>query len=321
MKFPICIMTALFSVLATVTPPAAQTAGEPYVRERLFTVPWGSRDAELGIVTRADGSCVGPISFDVDGTGFVYILDPVNEAVKIFNPDGELNTSFSVPLPYNVAYLALDDYGDIWVNSAPDYTIHRFSANGRPRERYLYRSDFVRHMDPFISVLDGEIYLSMSKIVIAEELRESGGVRTFRAERFPLVGGRFVKASILGDGRVFRPVIDRDQPPKMQVIENGEVVSRIVFPGMDATFSAVHQKTDASGNIYIKLASSLKNIVQVWKYDPDLRLRARVSFMPIHDFPGYTPLSDVVIDDRGSIHTMIAGEDGLSVMRWSAAVQ
>ena len=92
---------------------AATTAGAtPPLRTSLVrTLPWGGEPGALGHRPAEESSPEGPMSFDVDASGHVYILDQVNRRVVVAGLDG---STWSFPIPSDTYQdVAIDEAGGV----------------------------------------------------------------------------------------------------------------------------------------------------------------------------------------------------------------
>ena len=92
----------------------------------LIRANWGSADGEFGLRFEAEGNC--PQALAVDENGNLAILDPVNQRVQLFSPEGKWNGKFVVTSnsfdiqAQNHQFLLLAPY---------DYSIARYSRDGK----------------------------------------------------------------------------------------------------------------------------------------------------------------------------------------------
>jgi hypothetical protein len=62
---------------------------EKQKREVVFKTPWGSGPTELGHIIPEEASPEGPMSFAIDNSGAIFVLDQVNKRVQVFGKTGE----------------------------------------------------------------------------------------------------------------------------------------------------------------------------------------------------------------------------------------
>jgi hypothetical protein len=97
--------------------------------EPMLSLPWGSGPLRAGIEPGDESDTVGPMSFDVDSTGRIYLLDSIQQRLAVFD-GGSLIREVELPgLLYDVA--ALDD-GSAFVLTKTGETleVRRVSPSG-----------------------------------------------------------------------------------------------------------------------------------------------------------------------------------------------
>jgi len=99
-----------------------------YVPRVLFTIPYGSKDAQVMIGFGADMVPHGPSGFWVDKDGDIYINDIVNRKIKKFSKDG--NLIFVTEGEFYIGAFVVDDYGNIFADTGLNRTT-KFDNKGK----------------------------------------------------------------------------------------------------------------------------------------------------------------------------------------------
>ncbi|HEX9972773.1 MAG TPA: hypothetical protein VGD14_11940, partial [bacterium] len=108
----------------------------------LLRANWGEADGELGLRLEAEGNCPQALAVDEDGN--LAILDPVNQRVQLFSPDGKWSGKFAITSNsfdiqvQNHQFLLLAPY---------DYSVARYSRDGKFIEKIM--------IDRKIEMIDG----------------------------------------------------------------------------------------------------------------------------------------------------------------------
>jgi hypothetical protein len=91
-------------------------------REVVFEASWGSGPGELGVSIPEEANPEGPMSFAVDSSGIIYVLDQLNNRVQVYNNTGKHTRS----IPISNSTFSDIDFGqsgnlfllDKWTNKA-----------------------------------------------------------------------------------------------------------------------------------------------------------------------------------------------------------
>jgi len=77
--------------------PMASSSGTGAVSGRVWELSWGSGVGRVGRLMPKMGAPEGPMSFDVDAAGRLYLLDQVNDRIEVFGSDGVLQKVIGIP--------------------------------------------------------------------------------------------------------------------------------------------------------------------------------------------------------------------------------
>lgn len=91
-------------------PPAKDAPAKDGI-ETVLTIPWGSGPGELGRKFPQEGNPEGPMSFAVDSSGRLLVLDQVNSRIQVFE-NGKFLLSIAIPSD-TFQDIAVDEDGDI----------------------------------------------------------------------------------------------------------------------------------------------------------------------------------------------------------------
>jgi hypothetical protein len=67
--------------------------------EVVLQIPWGKGGATLARLDAQEGASEGPMSFAVDSSGELYVLDQVEKRIVRFDARGQLQSEIALPAP------------------------------------------------------------------------------------------------------------------------------------------------------------------------------------------------------------------------------
>ncbi|MDH5768013.1 MAG: hypothetical protein OEZ31_03535, partial [Nitrospirota bacterium] len=85
-------------------------------------IPYGSGKGEVGAFSGPEGSSRGPLSFNVDDEGNIYICDTVNERIQIFSTNGIYQSTIPLKKGTIATDIAVDKKGFVYIL---DYTVSK----------------------------------------------------------------------------------------------------------------------------------------------------------------------------------------------------
>lgn len=299
----------------TPTPRVAPTSHVDYKRVVNSRFDYGEGEQQFGIGRVAGGQ--GPSSFNTDSENNLYVIDQLNNRVKVFDSEGNqisiINVRDSQNRELYIADVAVDRSGNVYVFS--NRAIYKYSSTGS-----LLGTLNISDAPPFVEHNAWlMIYIANDNLYILDANQYSSRISStegeFKLEDYSKVRGTYGNsgkryfARMLGSGGGLIEITDQNgirEPESMVVTVDGLI--SIMFLG-----------EDKDGNFYIQVETTneddTKIGIQVFKYDKDRNLIAS----PIITGGLYSIWTRKLlhIDQAGDIWQVSTGQDNLYINRWS----
>jgi len=291
---------------------------EQYESKVILSLPWGSGPNEIGYAKEGpedqEGLRYGPTAIDVDQDGNIYILDTVNQRVKVFDQNGELLRSF--PVRRWPGALAVDREESVWVLRG--HTIHRYTSQGTPIETIQIPSTDIPLSSELMITSNGEICAGQFEVVpgkVVGEGEKGEDIRTGKTKRIRYRQG--IKKS----GHRYQIEVTNSARTLELMDASGHIVKTINLEKRHPYDDAAFLSEDNDGNIYLLVTTHTDDrhfYTEVWKYDRSYRLIAKVG--PIFTkFYTETPAPRewLVVDGIGNVYQLITEKEAVKIVKWS----
>jgi len=306
-------------------PEFSQTEKEHYESKIILDLKWGDGPEEIGlrpsvISERFDGpGPIGPTSFEVDSNGLIYILDAYRSRCAVFNQKGKLVRSFEVGTDRNGG-TDMDKDNNLWVVNGHGYTASKYSSEGILKQKITFNREPKGYYENGVIIREGEIFLTLtdSKLEIDRLVTTSGnkGVQVFSAKKIELSKRKQARRIGRTSKRFYESPYSYEIGKNIIRVteENGDV--REIFISNELSFSASFLDEDSNGNSYCNFGNYKDKVYQIWKYNPNLELLAKINILPSSVFDNTQKWQN--IDDEGNIYMMFLKEKtGVQIMKWS----
>lgn len=305
----------------------AQIKMEQYESQVLLDLSWGDGPSDMGYAKEgpedAEGLRCGPVAFDVDKDGTIYIMDTVHHLVKVFAQTGKLLRSFPVDMQWDGS-ICLDEEGNVWLNDGNKYAVRKYAPDGTPVQSIEYGPGPDRAVDTGITVRGGEIYLGVSKVEVGQAKTVAGkrGERIYGATRKPLSREEQPRSVGRTSKRRYKEILDSgDRITYVAEPVHGNP-KRISFDVKGYRDVVIFQSEDGYGNVYFYVSlyqgyrgKSEGRVRYIYKYNSDLDLLANVGPLLTGNYTEREKF--LVIDDTGNIYHLATSKAGVKVVKWS----
>lgn len=297
----------------------AQQNTEKYTPQTIFDLPWGNELMEFGYMKDGpegrEGLRWGPSSLTVNENQ-IYVLDTIQQKIKVFDMLGKLINHFSVDAIGDVM-IAVDKDGSVWINDAHNYNLKKYDTIGNLKEKIVYgkRLDGV---DCSLLIRDGKLYTSVWAISKGERSDSLGikGERIFSGRKIFMspesnprhIGKNTKKYYQSGDNGICR-VQKKDNGSKNDIyIKIPDSRSSLVI------FVAEDKKNNAFFRVIEDPAKSSRKD-WIYKYDVNYQL---ISKFELSGKMNYSEMQEpVAVDDNGNVFHLITHKSGVKLVKWS----
>ena len=309
----------------------AQNVVEHFVSETILHLNWGDGHDEIGYsetLVGYENKHGGPVCFDVDRDGNIYILDTVNSYIKIFGQNGDLLEYFALEHSgREYGYIAVDEKSkNIWHHNPWNRTFSEYTFDGSLLKKVIYNEQSVSIIPPQFDIWDGQI-ISGGEVVISETASRFGSrgepvhegtikwVRS-RNERFNMNSSEHSRRAYVR----LEPELSKNNEqsrPRMLIIDETGNEDTLAFSEMSRLYHVSFLSEDKHGYLYCLFTyRKIKGPSQIRKYDSRMNLVAKIdSFPSNHDFNFL--MTEHLVDEHGNVYFMhLSRELGVRVIKW-----
>ncbi|MFA6471343.1 MAG: sugar-binding protein [Candidatus Latescibacterota bacterium] len=306
-----------------------------YNKKDIMKAPWGKGYNEIGYIDKIrkwnmDFHC-GASSFDIDKNNNIYILDTVNNEIKIFDQIGNYLNNFSI---YNSGEtegsISVDNNLNIWVHDPLNQTFSEWSNQGKLIKSIFYGSSLAKAPSNFTfydnNILIGnsifEISGISSKKGVNDETVYNANLKCLNTNSklkgtlgiFGKYSKRFYK---IEDNRFTRR--EGLLCPKISTQEEDGNIKEYEIKDIDPLYSLRYLSEDKDKNIYfLATYEELKRDSKIYKYDVNFKLITIIdTVLPSNYF--YT--KEISIDENGMIFIMMMSEEGIKINKISGGLK
>lgn len=281
------------------------------------SAPWGGGQGNLGRERPSEASPSGPMSFAVDGSGRVSVLDQVNGRMVRFDEDGNVEATFPVdrPTAQDMALGAdgsaavLDRFGgkDVALYDADGNNIGNLPLAGEGIDKPgVVTGVFVDGNDVYVEKEHGPLVLLGDTSGATAQIRHEVPGRPTRD------GRGYVTAGIT-DAPTGRAYVAYNERPSKEHRFTRELRlgSRI--------WSIVLLDTDLSGTIYFAAEiddEGSENVVLLTCLDPETGAPTGSALLPANTLPEET-FRDLVVRDGGGVVQALRTEEGVTYTEYA----
>ena len=309
----------------------AQNVVEQFVSETILHLNWGDGHDEIGYSETLVGyedKHGGPVCFDVDRDGNIYILDTVNSYIKIFGQNGDLLEFFALEHSgREYGYIAVDEKSkNIWHHNPWNRTFSEYAFDGSLLKTVIYNEQSVTIIPPQFDIWDGQI-ISGGKVAISEtssrlgsrgEPVHEGTIKWVRSrnERFNMNSSEHSRRTYV----ILEPELSENNEqsrPRMLIIDETGNEDTLVFSEMSHLYHVSFLSEDKHGYLYcLFIYRGIERPRQIRKYDSKMNLVAKIdSFPSNHDFNFL--MTERLVDENGNVYFMhLSRELGVRVIKW-----
>ena len=309
----------------------AQNVVGQFVSETILHLNWGDGHDEIGYLETLVGyedKHGGPVCFDVDRSGNIYILDTVNSYIKIFSQNGNLLEYFA--LEYSgreYGYIAVDEKSkNIWHHNPWNRTFSEYAFDGSLLKTVIYNEQSVTIIPPQFDIWDGQI-ISGGKVAISEtpsrlgsrgEPVHEGTIKWVRSrnERFNMNSSENSRRAYV---RLEPELYENNEQSRsrMLIIEETGNTDTLVFSEMSRLYHISFLSEDKHGYLYCMFTPhGTERSKQIRKYDSGMNLVAKIDSFPSNRNFNFL-MTERLVDENGNIYFMhLSKELGVRVIKW-----
>ncbi|MCK5465947.1 hypothetical protein KAI56_00400 [Candidatus Parcubacteria bacterium] len=266
---------------------------ETYEAELFVEAKWGSGEGEVGIfVSGGDAGGAGPVygpqSFDVDDkTGYLYLLDSVNERVLEYDGNGKYLRDFPIACGGTGDIRISPDGEFLYVFSGRCGAIYKYNVTGEFLESYSVVPD----KNPGIGT-DGMAFDENGNVMLDIEIEDY-----IKWSRFYQIGKNgdewkenYYKGFISKDGKEYYNLSQINSRTRSVKVKNkkGELLRKFLVELPQPAY-VYYKGSDDKKSIYLTVGF-LEPITEngfnsdsfIWKYDKDGNLLMKINrFVPL----------------------------------------
>ena len=309
----------------------AQNVVEQFVAETILHLNWGDGHNEIGYSETLVGyedKHGGPVCFDVDRDGNIYILDTVKSYIKIFGQSGELLECFALEHSgREYGYIAVDEKSkNIWHHNPWNRTFSEYTFDGSLLKTVIYNEQSVSIIPPQFDIWDGQI-ISGGKVVISEiasrfgsrgEPIHEGTIKWIRSrnERFNMNSSEHSRRAYVR----LEPELagnNEQSRPRMLIIDEIGNEDTLVFSEMSRLYHVSFLAEDKHGYLYCLFTyRGIERSSQIRKYDSRMNLVAKIDSFPSNRDFNFL-MTEHLVDENGNVYFMhLSRELGVRVIKW-----
>ncbi len=266
----------------------------------LIRANWGSADAEFGLQLDAEGNCPQALAVADDGT--LAILDPVNQRVQLFSPDGNWIGKFAIDI--NAFDIQFQNQ-ELLILAPYDHSVIRYSRDGKLIEKMAIDRNIemidrlhTRENEVFVQTIE-QIQYSITK----NQAQQIESAKQGASTRIPGV-------------RIRTQWIDPCQGKIIIEDETSGKSQSIIITTEDELGSLVFLDSDRNGNIFVRkelFSADGKPYFDVAKFN---RKGDLVAAIKIENENIVMPFKPITVDKYGNVYFLEIKADGFSVIRW-----
>jgi len=310
------VMALIMAVRAT-----AQGKMEQYESEVILSLPWGSGPNEIGYAKDGpedqEGLRYGPTAIDVDQDGNLYILDAVNQRVKVFDQNGELLRSF--PVGRWPGSLCVGEDKAVWILHG--HTIRKYALNGDLLESIkITPPDDIPLLNKMRIGGSGKIYVDEFEVQPGKVVGKGGKGENIRKSTLRRIG---LRQGITESRHHYRIEETDNFSTFVATDESGRVLSKISIEKHLPSDGIVFKSEDRYGNTYLAVyrdngMPQISYTVEVWKYDRSNNLLAKIGPLFRAFYTDFSRVGEwLVIDEDGNLYELGTESKGVKIVKWS----
>lgn len=284
---------------------------ETYVMEEILNLSWGDGPQEVGLLTEP-GWSEGPLSFDVDDNGMIYVQDSVNLRILVFDEAGRHVRTFPI---HGRGGSALDDEGNIYINNGMEHEILKYTPEGVLLESIEYelkgkQNSYAMSLDFF----DGVLFMGPFKITTKNIIDKKGSrgetLYTSVAQRRE----RSENPRVLGRTSLRRYNNSKDGKNVLIFDAQNTVAIKLEFIPENKT--PRYKAEDIYGNIYFQTFNDYDTRTrEYWKVSSNFQLLAYIG--PAGRAGIYDKVKRTIITGEGAIYEIQPEKSSLKIYKWS----
>jgi hypothetical protein len=304
-KIKISVFIAFLSMML-INPARA----EKYTFEQIAILEYGGADDQIGLVNEPEMERCGPNSFAVTERGDIYILDSVNQKVKIFSASGKLLRLQDID--FVASDLAVDDNGDMFLFDATRRVVEHIDVNGE-RQKSIQIDELARKAFS-LQAIDGEVifYTADQRATVLSQNLQG---KTVLVETLALSSKKGMKGR---NGKRFKTLRNSNRIGEIYILDaDSKALNTITLP-IENVASITFLGQDKDGNSYFQLEISEKDVqgvvLSVYCLDNDDHLQSVIENMPNNYFVWTAKLLQV--DAKGNIFQVLPTEENVQINVW-----
>jgi hypothetical protein len=271
-----------------------------YQSSVMIRANWGKADGEFGLRLEAEGNCPQALAVADDGT--LAILDPVNQRVQMFSPDGNWIGKFAIiPNSFDIQF----QNQELIILAPYDHSVIRYSRDGKLIEKMA--------IDRNIEMID-RLHTRENEVFVQTIEQIQYSITKNQAQQIESAK-RGVSARIPGV-RIQTQWIDSHQGKVILKNETSGKSQSIIITTEDELGSLVFLDSDLNGNIFVReelFSANDKPYFEVAKFDRNGTLRATIR---IENENIVAPFKPITVDKQGNVYFLEIKSDGFSVIQW-----
>ena len=298
--------------------------GRTYVPQVLISCKWGTGPGEFGLLEGKEVEPLGPVTFTLDNTGNIYILDSVNGRVEKFAPDGTYVGEIGRKL-YGSSMCVSKD-GKLYLlggNSLKEYSPFGKLKKVLPLAKAMnliegYGQSVFFDQDGNLSIknIDQRVYkIASMQNKTGRGMTSNGSLRALSKSQ-QMASKRL---GMPGSRTGLRFVVKWRSPHRasVEVLAKGNRSGKgIELTTSDNLGSVLFLKQDGQGSIYVEVERITADDyvhLEVLKYDVEGFLLAKIE-LP-NDY--YTTCyKKVDVDSAGNVYQLLTLKRGVQVIKW-----
>lgn len=296
-------------------------------REVVFKTPWGEGPTELNHMIPEEANPEGPMSFTIDNSGRIFVLDQVNKRVQVYDKTGKHIKTIPIP-SVTFSDIAIGDSGNLFLLDRFVYkTVVLIDDKGNILKKVDLIGKGITEPGSVTEIHSREdglwVVVGNSAVRICDASGEPYKDRQISPGKFSHDGKYLIRTKVIGEitANVTRTVLSKSSMNTYDISSSDTYTICFDIPILYITMA----DTDKNGNIYLGVELFEESIDE----DPPYSIENSHGVVVILDGNGnerkriYMPVSTKAeevncshrVTPDGTIYQLVIGEEGATMWR------
>ena len=286
-----------------------------YFYKQICVLEYGSEIDEIGLINEHEMEPIGPRSFWVNNKGQIYILDSVNQRIKILSDYGKLLGHHNIN--FMGSELVVDDNGDMFVFDPARSAVEQVDQSGK--NLGAIKIDSRGKVPHGLRILNGDVIFSLTDRKATQTIALTNKIKgkSKLIEPFTILDHDGMKGFA---NKYFNTFLQRSKRKAGVFIfdKDNEELDLINFP-IENVSSIRFINEDQNNNSYFRFEISDPNVkgveLSVYYLGAKREFHSAVINMPNNYFVWTSKL--VQVDEKGNIYQVLPTENNVQINKWT----